>query len=245
MNTSEESRGAYGAAAGKLPARPFPHGDWADPGTRLDELYLWVESGALSTVRAYLAARRAKRRAARSLRAAAALSAAAGGTLLLGLAAGGSAPGAGSAGWGYLALLALLAAVACVAADRGLGLTAGWIRDVATAGAVQRRLTALQYDWAAEDVREVLGPAEGTAAEAAHRRLALLRGFGEDVSELVRAETADWMAASGACGGALAARSPGLWDGPPRPSRGAESAPPRSAPGGRGGPGLPRQRPGG
>jgi hypothetical protein len=58
---------------------------------------------------------------------------------------------------------------------------------------VQRRLQALQFDWAAESVREVLGPAEGTASEAAERCLAVLRRFSEDVTELVRTETADWM----------------------------------------------------
>ena len=98
--------------------------------------------------------------------------------------AGGVAP------WGYLALLV---AVACVAVDRYFGVTSGWMRDVATAQAVQRRLQALQFDWASESVREVLGPAEGTAGEAAERCLGVLRRFSEDLTELVRAETADWM----------------------------------------------------
>ncbi|CAM5727683.1 SMODS and SLOG-associating 2TM effector domain-containing protein OS=Streptomyces glaucescens OX=1907 GN=SGLAU_18290 PE=4 SV=1 [Streptomyces glaucescens] len=84
-------------------------------------------------------------------------------------------------------------AVACVAADRFFGVTSGWIRDVATAQAVQRPLQALQFDWASESVREVLGPAEGTASEAAERCLGVLRRFCEDVTELVRTETADWM----------------------------------------------------
>ncbi|MGO4752860.1 SLATT domain-containing protein, partial [Streptomyces sp. 2MCAF27] len=39
----------------------------------------------------------------------------------------------------------------------------------------------------------VLGPTEGTAAEAVERCLAVLRRFCEDVSELVRTETAGWM----------------------------------------------------
>ncbi|KOG22218.1 SLATT domain-containing protein, partial [Streptomyces viridochromogenes] len=54
-------------------------------------------------------------------------------------------------------------------------------------------LQMLQFDWATESVREVLGPAEGTASEAAERCLGVLRRFSEDVTELVRAETADWM----------------------------------------------------
>ncbi|WP_345014805.1 SLATT domain-containing protein, partial [Streptomyces shaanxiensis] len=96
----------------------------------------------------------------------------------------------GTAPWGYLSLLL---GVACVAVDRFFGVTSGWIRDVATAQAVQRRLQVLQFDWATESVREVLGPAEGTAGEAAERCLGVLRRFSEDVTELVRAETADWM----------------------------------------------------
>jgi hypothetical protein len=98
--------------------------------------------------------------------------------------AGGIAP------WGCLALLL---GVACVAVDRYFGVTSGWMRDVATAQAVQRRLQVLQFDWAAECVREVLGPAEGTASEAAERCLGVLRRFSEDMTELVRVETADWM----------------------------------------------------
>jgi hypothetical protein len=97
--------------------------------------------------------------------------------------------------WGYVLLLG---SVVCVGFDRVLGLTAGWMRDVAAAHAIQRRLDALRFDWAAEGVREVLGPAEGTAAEAAERCLTLLRRFCEDVTDLVRTETADWMASFGA-----------------------------------------------
>ena len=40
---------------------------------------------------------------------------------------------------------------------------------------------------------EVLGPADGTASEAAERCIGVLRRFSEDVTELVRTETADWM----------------------------------------------------
>ncbi|WP_344296137.1 SLATT domain-containing protein, partial [Streptomyces synnematoformans] len=84
MNHSEETRttgpvtgvdraGANGGPdgpgerPGDLLARPFPLGDWGDPAKRLDELYLWAEEGALRTARSYLAARRTKRRAARTL----------------------------------------------------------------------------------------------------------------------------------------------------------------------------------
>ncbi|MGC9540118.1 SLATT domain-containing protein [Streptomyces sp. UG1] len=186
----QDGRGGGGAAGlrpGDLTGRAFPHGDWGEPAVRLDELYRWVERGALETAAWYLADRVWKRRAARALRGGAAAGAVVGAALpLLDLTgvAGGVAP------WGYLALLL---AVACLATDRFFGLTSSWIRDVATAQAVQRRLQVLQFDWATESVREVLGPAEGTAGEAAERCLGVLRRFSEDVTELVRSETADWM----------------------------------------------------
>ncbi|WFB11696.1 SLATT domain-containing protein [Streptomyces sp. LX-29] len=187
MQPEGPPRQGRGGKQGDLLGRPFPHGDWGEPAERLDELYRWVESGALRVADWYLADRVWKRRTAHALRIGATVGAVVGASLPLldlnGLLDGGAA-------WGYLALLF---AVACVAADRCFGLTAGWMRDVATAQAVHRRLEALQFDWASESVREVLGPAEGTASEAAERCLTVLRRFSEDVSELVRTETADWM----------------------------------------------------
>ncbi|MEY9993099.1 hypothetical protein ABIE67_005131 [Streptomyces sp. V4I8] len=179
--------GTAGPRPGDLTGRAFPLGDWGEPAVRLHELYRWVERGALDTAAWYLADRVWKRRGARALRGGAAAGAVVGAALpLLDL----TGVASGVAPWGYLALLL---AVACMAVDRFFGVTSGWIRDVATAQAVQRRLQMLQFDWATESVREVLGPAEGTASEAAERCLGVLRRFSEDVSELVRAETADWM----------------------------------------------------
>ncbi|GGT38735.1 SLATT domain-containing protein [Streptomyces purpureus] len=172
---------------GDLTGRPFPLGDWGEPAERLDELYRWVEANALRTTEWYLADRVWKRRCARALRAGTALGVIAGAALpLLDL----TGVLGGAATWGYLSLLLAAAFLAC---DRYFGLTSGWMRDVATAQAVHRRLQALQFDWASESVREVLGPTEGTASEAAERCLGVLRRFSEDVTELVRAETADWM----------------------------------------------------
>ncbi|MGW1956196.1 SLATT domain-containing protein [Streptomyces sp. NPDC001920] len=185
-----DGRGGEGAAGlrpGDLRGRAFPLGDWGEPAVRLHELYRWVERGALDTATWYLADRVWKRRGARALRCGAATGAVVGAALPL-LDVTGVVSGA--APWGYLALLL---AVACVAVDRFFGVTSGWIRDVATAQAVQRRLQVLQFDWATESVREVLGPTEGTASEAAERCLGVLRRFSEDVAELVRGETADWM----------------------------------------------------
>ncbi|MEU9241254.1 SLATT domain-containing protein [Streptomyces sp. NPDC048385] len=186
----QEGRGGEGAAGlrpGDLTGRAFPLGDWGEPAERLEELYRWVERGALETTGWYLADRVWKRRGARALRCGAAAGAVLGAALplvdLTGV-VGGVAP------WGYLALLM---AVSCVGIDRFFGVTSGWIRDMATAQAVQRRLQVLQFEWASESVREVLGPADGTASEAAERCLGVLRRFSEDVTELVRTETADWM----------------------------------------------------
>ncbi|WP_405464056.1 SLATT domain-containing protein [Streptomyces anulatus] len=177
-----------GRPAGRdLTGRPFPLGDWGEPAERLDELYRWVETGALDTADWYLNDRIWKRRAARALRMGTAAGVVAGAALpLLDLTGALS----GSAGWGYLSLLL---GAACMACDRYFGLTSGWIRNLATAQAVQRRLQVLQFDWASECVREMLGPTEGTASEAAERCLGVLRRFSEDVTELVRSETADWM----------------------------------------------------
>jgi hypothetical protein len=218
--------------------RAFPLGDWGKPAERLDELYAWVEQRALITADRYLADRVRKRRGARILRAGAAVGAAAGAVVPL-LALTGALPARLSV-WGFLALLG---ALACAGGDRCFGLTSGWMRDLATAQAVQRRLESLQFDWASEATREVLGPAEGSAGEAAERSLALLRHFTEDVSEIVRAETADWILEFGS-----GCSPPRLQWAAPRPSpRPAEGALPASSrrflapPGFR--PSMPRQRP--
>lgn len=227
-----DGRGGSPVEAGDLMGRAFPLGDWGEPAERLDELYRWVETGALTTASWYLTDRVWKRRGARALRAGAAAGALAGAALplldLAGVLGGGAA-------WGYLALLA---AVACVAGDRYFGVTSGWIRDVATAQAVQRRLQVLQFDWASECVREVLGPAEGTAGEAAERCLGVLRRFSEDVTELVRVETSDWMVEFRA-GGVPSAVQAGVGEG----VRGdvAPVGRPPLPPGAR--PNMPRQRP--
>lgn len=226
--------GAPGGISGgeDLAGRAFPLGDWGEPAQRLDELYRWVERGALDTAGWYLSDRAWKRRGARLARVGAAAGAVGAGVFpLLDLA---GAVG-GVATWGFVSLLA---GAACVGCDRFFGLTSGWMRDVATAQAVQRRLQVLQFDWASESVREVLGPTEGTASEAAERCLGVLRRFSEDVTELVRSETADWMVEfrSGPAPLAMQAVVPA--------SRGeAGASPVRAAllPGAR--PNMPRQRP--
>ncbi|NGN66043.1 SLATT domain-containing protein [Streptomyces sp. A7024] len=218
-----------------LLGRPAPRGDWGEPVERLDELYQWVEARALRTVDWYLRDRHGKKRAAQVLRAVAAVGVVAAAALPLVDVAG---VWAGAGEWGYLALLG---AVACLGADRAFGLTAGWMRDVAVAQAVQRRLEALQFDWASESVREQLGPTDGSAGEAAERSLAVLRRFTEDVSELVRAETADWMVAFRAGSAALMTQSLAWVRWPSVEGAGAQPRFPFPQPGVRAP--MPRQRP--
>ncbi|MFE0328304.1 SLATT domain-containing protein [Streptomyces sp. NPDC003753] len=218
-------------APGDLMGRPFPHGDWGEPAQRLDELYRWVERRALETAAWYLANRVWKRRGAQALRAGAAVGAVCGAGLPL-LDLTGVADGV--APWAYLSLLV---GVACVAGDRYFGVTSGWMRDVATAQAIGRRLQALQFDWASESVREVLGPTEGTAAEAAERCLSVLRRFSEDVTELVRAETADWMAEFRTGSAPLAMQSSGAAAPRPEGTLPGRFPPPGARPN------MPRQRP--
>ncbi|MFK0046846.1 SLATT domain-containing protein [Streptomyces sp. NPDC090741] len=230
-DSREEGSGPM--AAGDLTGGPFPLGDWGEPAERLDELYRRVEADALRTAEWYLSDRAWKRRGARVLRIGAAAGAVAGAAIPL-LELTGSAPGA--APYGYLSLLL---AAACLACDRFFGLTSGWMRDVATAQAVQRRLQTLQFDWASENVREVLGPTEGTASEAAERCLTVLRRFSEDVTELVRSETAEWMVEFSSGPAPLVMQSLGA------PSSRAEAGLPPTRfplpPGTR--PNMPRQRP--
>lgn len=221
------------AEDGDLTGRPFPLGDWGEPAERLDELYRRVEADALRTAEWYLSDRAWKRRGARILRAGAAAGAVTGAAMPL-LELTGSVPGAAS--YGYLALLL---GAACLAGDRFFGLTSGWMRDVATAQAVQRRLQTLQFDWATENVREILGPTEGTASEAAERCLTVLRRFSEDVTELVRSETAEWMVEFSSGPAPLVMQSLGAGGG--RPDAYVPPARFPLPPGTR--PNMPRQRP--
>ncbi|MEU5823943.1 SLATT domain-containing protein [Streptomyces sp. NPDC047803] len=219
-----------------LTGEPFPLGDWGEPAQRLDDLYRWLEADALRTADWYLNDRLWKRRGARALRMGTAAGVVAGAALPL-LDLTGALHGA--AGWGYLSLLL---GAACMACDRYFGLTSGWIRNLATAQAVQRRLQVLRFDWASECVREVLGPAEGTASEATERCLGVLRRFSEDITELVRSETADWMVefrAGPAPLGMQALVSGGSGNGRPEPG----SVPGRFPLQSMGRPNMPRQRP--
>ncbi|MBD0674687.1 SLATT domain-containing protein [Kitasatospora sp. NPDC091335] len=217
-----------------LSTRQFPLGDWGEPAERLEELYRWSEERAVEAIEWYRRDRIWKRRWARLLRFGAA-GFAAGGVIvpLVGL----TGRFAHGTDWGYVGF-ALSAA--CLATDRVFGLTSGWMRDISTGQALQRRLEAFQFDWASECVREVLGPTEGTAGEAAERCLGVLRRFCEDVSDMVRSETSEWMLEFRASMTQLPTQSAGAWGGRTEPGVGAQVRvlPP---PGTR--PTMPRQRP--
>ena len=217
-----------------LSTRQFPLGDWGEPAERLEELYRWSEERAVEAIDWYARDRRWKRFGARTLRYLACLTGVAGAALPLVDLTG---VWHGAAAWGYILLLL---AAACLGADRGFGLTSGWMRDVSTGQALQRRLEAFQFDWASECVREVLGPTEGTASEAAERCLGVLRRFCEDVSDMVRTETSEWMLEFRASMSQLPTQAPGVWGGRTEGS-GAQVRVLPVLGGGR--PTMPRQRP--
>ena len=217
-----------------LSARQFPLGDWGEPAERLEELYRWSEERAVEAIDWYRRDRIWKRRWARLLRFGAACFAVGGATLPLVALTDVSDR---LAGWGYVSL-ALCAA--SIGTDRVFGLTSGWMRDVSTSQALQRRLEAFQFDWASECVREVLGPTEGTAGEAAERCLGVLRRFCEDVSDMVRSETSEWMLEFRATMTQLPTQTAGSWGGRSESGSGAQVRI-LPAPGTR--PTMPRQRP--
>ncbi|WP_081982465.1 SLATT domain-containing protein [Streptacidiphilus albus] len=232
-NPSRSAAATSGTRGRDLSVRQFPLGDWGEPAERLEELYRWSEERALEAVDWYHRDRRWKRRGARVLRYLAVLLGIGGAVLpLVGL------TGLWDKGvdWGYVLLLL---AGACLGADRVFGLTSGWMRDISTGQALQRRLEAFQFDWASECVREVLGPTEGTASEAAERCLGVLRRFCEDVSDMVRTETSEWMLEFRASMTQLPTQAAGVWGGRAEGS-GAQV---RVLPSLGGRPTMPRQRP--
>ncbi|KJK56790.1 SLATT domain-containing protein [Saccharothrix sp. ST-888] len=217
-----------------LSARQFPLGDWGEPAERLEELYRWSEERAVEAIEWYHRDRIWKRRWARLLRFGAAGFAVTGVSAPL-VALTGLAEQA--ANWGYVGLVF---AAASLGADRVFGLTSGWMRDVSTAQALQRRLEAFQFDWASECVREVLGPTEGTAGEAAERCLGVLRRFCEDISDMIRSETSEWMLEFRATMTQLPTQAAGPWGGR---SEGGSGAQVRVLPSPGTRPTMPRQRP--
>jgi hypothetical protein len=166
----------------RVRAMPVPTvADWRDPEATLETLRLWAEGNATDAIDWYLRDKAWKRVASRLLRACAILSAVAGGIAPLVAAASDQ-----SANWGYI-MLAL--AAGCVGFDHFFGLSSGWMRDMTTARAVERRLGAFRFGWASANAERAFG----TGAPATPAGLALIQQFTVDVADLIDAETAEWL----------------------------------------------------
>ena len=158
---------------------PAPQ-DWREPVTAVQSLYNRAEAKAIETIDWYLAKKRAKKRASRFLRASAILLGSAGALEPIVTA---TSFGSVQAKWGYLLLGA---AAACVAFDRFFGVSTGWMRCMQSAQLLQTLVEKFQYDWIAPYLIDT------DSAPPLADRLTLLRTFGEDVSQVVNDETAEW-----------------------------------------------------
>lgn len=170
-----------------LKPRPFPlvpPDRWKHPETVLADLYQDAQSRAIEAYEWYLADRISKKYASRILRGLAVLLAAAGGLVPLANVTAGQVV----SGWGYILLAG---AGVCFGFDRFLGLSSGWMRDIVTAQRIQRRLQSFEFDWTALDAAAALGEPRIMTPEP---YLRLLRDFASDLSDIVIAETGDWVA---------------------------------------------------
>ncbi len=170
---------------------------WRDPASALERLRDWAERHTVETITWYLRDKRVKRWSSRLLRAAAVMLAVAGGVVPL--ISGNFASVDANTGYALLAV-----AAGCVAFDHFFGLSAGWMRDIATAQALQRRLARFHLAWAGWQAREAgllitpaspdLGavaapPAPGGVPAA----FDLIDELLVDVSRLTDGETAQWV----------------------------------------------------
>ncbi|GIJ21353.1 SLATT domain-containing protein [Micromonospora lutea] len=168
-------------------SRPFPDLTGQQPTAILNSLREWAEGQAEDTIAWYLRDKAARRRISRLLRGCAILLGVAGGVVPLA-----SAAGVGNgASWGYV-LLAM--AGGCLAFDHFFGLSSAWMRDIATAQALQRALTEFRLDWATTGLRTETDGAYGPVGpEVAKQREELIRTLVTRTSELVEAETGEWL----------------------------------------------------
>jgi hypothetical protein len=155
--------------------------DWRDPETALDALRVWAEDNATSTIEWYLRDKAWKRIGSRLLRSCAILFAIVGGVAPLVAATTNR-----NANWGYI-MLAL--AAGCVAFDHFFGLSSGWMRDIATVHAVERRLATFRFQWTVTNAAQAFGKDETTTMS----RLDLIQQFAADIGNLVDAETLEWL----------------------------------------------------
>jgi hypothetical protein len=186
---------------GDLRTRPFPRPATKEPWVtdsrhRLDAIEAlrdWAEGQAEDAIDWYLRDKAVRRVGSRALRALAIVLVVAGGLVpLLSAAWTGAA-----AGWGYVLLAA---AAGCVAFDHFFGLSSGWMRDMAAAQTLQRRLTEFRLEWTTNLLRPsqtgAAAPVGGSPVDDAEltRRLDLVGRFAMEVAALVESETAEWLA---------------------------------------------------
>jgi SMODS and SLOG-associating 2TM effector domain 2 len=170
-----------------LPTRllpPIAPENWKNPGEALQILYEDAQTRAIEICDWYMADRLGRKRASRVLRGLALVLAAAGGLVPL----ANVTIGQSVSGWGYLFLA--LAGV-CFGFDHYLGLSTGWMRDIATAQRVQRRLQSFQFAWMELNAVEAR---KDCPESSPLPYLELLRDFAHDLSDLVIGETDDWVA---------------------------------------------------
>jgi hypothetical protein len=186
---------------GDLRARSFPRPATKEPWVtdsrhRLDAIEAlrdWAEGQAEDAIDWYLKDKAIRRVGSRLLRALAIVLVVAGGLMpLLSAAWTGNA-----AGWGYVLLAA---AAGCVAFDHFFGLSSGWMRDMAAAQTLQRRLTEFRLEWTTNLLRPASHTAEqvaggGSAVDDAEltRRLNLVGQFAMEIADLVESETSEWL----------------------------------------------------
>jgi hypothetical protein len=173
---------------------------WQRPADALDTLRVWAEDEATRAIDWYLRDKATKRAGSRLLRAAA-IVLAVGGAIAPLLSAGQAAT---VTPWGYVLLAG---AAGCAAFDHFFGLSASWMRDMATIRAVQGRLAAFRFDWAAATAEQALNLER---LDAQHR-MELIRRFAADVTDLVNAETGNWMTEFQTNSGRLRSQTERAW----------------------------------
>lgn len=170
-----------------MTSRPFPDLTGQEPSAILNSLRDWAEGQAEDTIAWYLRDKAVRRSISRLLRGCAILLGVAGGVVpLISAASSGIV-----ASWGYV-LLAM--AGGCLAFDHFFGLSSAWMRDIATAQALQRALTEFRLDWATTGLRTEADGGYGLVGpEVARQREELIRVLVTRTAELVEAETGEWL----------------------------------------------------
>jgi hypothetical protein len=158
--------------------------DLADRTTAVDKVRDWGEEQAENALDWYRKDKRTRQRTSRTLRTASILFAIVGGTVPI-----------ASAVWyreiNSLGYVLLAAAAGCAAFDHFFGVSAGWMRDMTTIQALQRRLDQFRLEWTSS---LLFRPAEASVHEdELASRVGLIRDLVEDVASLVEAETTEWL----------------------------------------------------